>query len=265
MSRPDWCAADARASCEIVDAQRTGRRRPISREIMSCIDPEAVVRGGSVECTLVTCEHEGMKFDWIDFGVAWKEADAIRSSVETLFHNSTASLLAKMLRGRAAPFRKAFCWMRSATEIIERSDTPGIRHIDATFPFQLYAASNNSERLTVFARWLVETLASGAPELVRGGEIEALVSKLADDQYVYRRSDKLKREAGGVRCVVKYTHTPTELQVTASCVLPGGAKVVRALTHERLSRDELVYGRAITHAAVGPGNTMVLGTYFGEI
>jgi hypothetical protein len=206
-----------------------------------------------------------MRFDWIDFDVAWDEVDATRSAIEKQFHNSTASLLAQFLRRRDVPYRKVFCWMRSATEPAEQSDTPGIRHIRATFPFESYSSSESSGRLVGFARWLVETLAVGAPELVRKDEIEVLISQIAEHQYIYRRTDRIRRTADHPACKIEYTHTPTDLLVTAACILPNGVEVVRALRHKQLFPDELVYGRAIKRAIVRPGNTFALETYFGEI
>jgi hypothetical protein len=80
-----------------------------------------------------------MKFDWIDFGLSWKEEWGT-SKLDNLFHNSTASLLAQVLWRRDAPFSKMFCWLRRTSDVLELGDTPGIRHVEMTFPFADYEA-----------------------------------------------------------------------------------------------------------------------------
>lgn len=186
-----------------------------------------------------------MRFDWIDFGLSWRENwQEGTGSFETLRHNSTASLLASLLRGRLTPFSKVFCWLRQQPGVSEVGTSPKVRHIERTFPFVSYDAYDN-DRLRLFADWLVETVAQ-APELgISGDEAESLKAQLAAVDYAFTRTDKLKPTPEYSRCNIVYHHTPTKLSVRASCTLCDGRCIERDLDDPPFMRDEMVYGRAI--------------------
>jgi hypothetical protein len=180
-------------------------------------------------------------------------------------HNSTACLLAKYLRGRDAPFRKIFCWLRADEAVFEQSDTPGVRHLEWSFPFDAYEA-HGADQLAIFADWLVRAVALGGPELsIDDDERNALKERLAAEHYVYTRTDKLKRIAGGPRCEVLYTHTPTELVIRAECELSEGRTIARTLRDHPFVRDELVYGRAISGCSIQDGDRLTLESALGSL
>lgn len=207
-----------------------------------------------------------MKFDCVDFGVSWKEPKSESPMVEKLLHNSTASLLAKLLRRRDVPFRKVFCWLRREKGVLDRSDTPGIRHVEASFPWALYAAATEPDRLVLFADWLVNTLALGAPELnIDPSEAAALQQRLSAEHFTYLRTDTLKRAPGDARCAVVYRHTPTQLVILATCKPFEGEPVTRTLEDHPFPRDELVYGRAITKCVLRENGDLELETYQGVL
>lgn len=206
-----------------------------------------------------------MKFDWIDFAASWNEPGNLPCPVDKDTHNSTASLLSSLLRRRDAPYVKAFCWLRRDQNVLDRSDSPGVRHIEATFPYAAYGAAGAAGRLPIFADWLVTAIASGAPELrIDAEEAEGLKASLLAANYTYLRIDKLKHGAGEPRCEVRYRHGPSSLAVMAACKLPDGRTITRTLEDHPFGPHELVYGRAITRCAVGEGDTLRLETYLGE-
>ena len=201
-----------------------------------------------------------IKFDWIDFGLALNEPKEPRPAIEKLLHTSTACLLADLLRRRGAPYRKIFCWLRRTRDVLELSDTPGVRHVEMTFPYADYEV-DEADRLAIFADWLVDAVSNGAPELgVDDDEIRALKAKLAEEQYTYKRTDKLKHAAGEPRCEITYEHGPDELVITARCKLPDGQTVSRTIRDHPFIRDELVYGGAISRCFVGEGNELMVET-----
>ncbi len=207
-----------------------------------------------------------MKFDWIDFGASWNEPREEPGTVDPLLHNSTASLLAEFLRRRDAPFRKVFCWMRRDKGVLEPSVTPGVRHVEASFPFMNYEAASETDRLVIFADWLVNTVSSGAPELgIDQDEAEALKRQLAGEQFTYSRLQKLKRVAGEPRCEVLYRHTPTGLTIVVTCKTTGGNTLTRTLPDPPFRRDELVYGRSISRCVVREDGALSLETYLGVL
>jgi hypothetical protein len=180
--------------------------------------------------------------------------------MDKLLHTSTACLLAALLRRRDAPFSKVFCWLRRHDGGMERSDTPGVRHVEVTFPYSAYEAPG-ADRLAIFADWLVRAVAVGAPELgIDGDEIQALTSKLAAERYIYTRTDKLKHHGGEPRCEVIYQHGPDDLVIIVRCALPDGRTVSRRLKEHPFIRDELVYGRAISRCLVGEGSELIVET-----
>ena len=195
--------------------------------------------------------------------MSWKEPEADALVFDKLLHTSTASLLASLLRRREAPFNKVFCWLRRACDVVELSDTPGIRHVEMTFPFVDYEA-NKANRLSIFGDWLVRAIAAGAPELgIDDDEIRTLLSSLASAHYTYVRTDKLKHTTGEPRCEIIYKHSPTDLEVTAKCKLPDGQTVSRTLDAHQFIRDELVYGRGIGRCTIGEGNDLIVEGYDG--
>jgi hypothetical protein len=207
-----------------------------------------------------------MKFDWVDFGDSWNEPKSSSPMVENLLHKSTASLLAKLLRRRDVPFQKVFCWLRREKGVFERSNTPGVRHIEASFPWAPYAAALEPDRLVLFADWLVETLALGAPELnIDLGEAAVLKQRLSEEHFTYLRTDKLKRAPGDARCTIIYHHTPTKLVIHATCRPSEGEAITRTLEDHPFPRDELVYGRAITRCMLGENGDLALQTYKGVL
>jgi hypothetical protein len=207
-----------------------------------------------------------MKFDWIDFGASWKEPKSEAPMVEKLLHTSTASLLAKLLRRRDVPFGKVFCSLRRENGVFERGDTPGVRHIEASFPWAHYAAALEPDRLVLFADWLVNTLALGAPELnIDPGEAAALKQRMSAEHFTYLRTDTLKRAPCEARCTITYRHAPTKLVILATYKPSKGAPITRTLEDHPFPRDELVYGRAITKCVLRENGDLALETYQGVL
>lgn len=207
-----------------------------------------------------------MRFDWVDFGVSGlkNESEPFDLFFDKQLHNSTASLLAQVLRHRSAPRGKVFCWLRQPQGVLETSNTPTVHHIEASFPFDAYRAADTAKRLIIFARWLVATLAIGVPELVTAYEIDDLVARLTELHFTYVRHEKFKAVPGGAPCMVVYRHTPTTLSGLALCSLPNGVRVERAFEHDRLRPDEMVYGRAIKQVILSESGEIELEAFFGR-
>ncbi len=207
--------------------------------------------------------RSAIKFDWIDFGPSLKEPEARK--LDKLLHNSTSSLLAKHLRGRDAPFSKIFCWLRSDEGVFEGADTSGVRHLEATFPFDAYD-TRGADHLAIFADWLVRTVATGAPELgIDRTQCSALAKTLSAEEYTYTRVDKLKAPTGQPKCEIRYQHTPWELVITVNCKLEDGRTITRTLREHPFARDELVYGKAITRCSVHDGDRLALESFLGTL
>lgn len=208
-----------------------------------------------------------MKFDWIDFGLSWQESwEPGAHDFDKLLHTSTACLLAHFLRRRDAPFRKVFCWLRQEEGVLETSapDLTGVRLVEATFPFARYS-NPGSDRLDIFAQWLVQTVAQGAPELnIDDREKSELLRRLSAEQYTYIRVEKLKRAPDEPKCEVRYRHTPVDVMVTAICRLDDGQTLCRSLRDERFLRDELYYARTITKCSI-VADQLVLESDFGTL
>jgi hypothetical protein len=176
-------------------------------------------------------------------------------------------LLAEFLRRRNVPYKKVFCWLRREDGVFKTSppDAPGTRLVELTFPFAAYEAPA-ADRLAVFADWLVNAIALGAPELgIDGEEVEALKQRLAEHNYTYVRTDKLKRAHGEPACLAVYAHAPTELTVTVKCKLPKGETISRTLDKHPFLRDELAYGRAISRVVVGQDRQLTAYSYDGAL
>ncbi|GAA4752509.1 hypothetical protein GCM10023264_19300 [Sphingomonas daechungensis] len=137
--------------------------------------------------------------------------------------------------------------------------------MELTFPFAAYKAPG-ADRLAVFAEWLVNAIALGAPELgIDGEQVEALKQRLAEHNYTYVRTDKLRRSAGEPACLAIYAHSPTELTVTVNCKLPNGEAISRTLAEHPFSRDELVYGRAISRVILDEDRKLTVYAHDGAL
>nr|WP_166179877.1 hypothetical protein [Altererythrobacter segetis] len=122
--------------------------------------------------------------------------------------------------------------------------------VEMTFPFAAYETPG-ADRLAIFADWLVHAVAAGAPELgIDDDEASSLKQRLSERDYIYVRTDKLKRAAGEPRCEVIYEHSPSNLVVTVRCKLPNGQSLTRTFRQHPLRPDELAYGRAISRCRV---------------
>lgn len=141
-------------------------------------------------------------FDWIDFDYSWKQSWD-KKIVLKEFHSSTTSLLSKYLRRRSFEFRKIFLWMRTRPGF-DVSSNGSVFYIESGFNFDRYDGGLANERLSMFSRWVLQTIASSAPELVKTSEVEALLDRLTAEDYTCVREDAIQMIPGnrGSKCKV---------------------------------------------------------------
>ena len=206
-----------------------------------------------------------MRFDFIDFGASPDCPIDVSGMIEKRWHNSTASLLASLLRRRDAPYSKVFCYLKPERDVWQISTTQNVRYIDSSFPFADYAAETAQGRLALFGSWLVQAIANGAPELaISADEAQTFAAELASKNYIYQRTARLKASPGQPAFRLAYEHGPNALTVTVSCRLGSGERVSQCFQDERIPPDELVYGGAIRAAYVDEAGRIRVEGYVGS-